>query len=113
MCAWRTPQEQPCVALSSFSPPRSPPCPPSCPPPANGRYAINRLADPRGGRAPWPPFAEVDLAALARSLGCPAHKVDGHAELVAALEEVVPTLAAREEPLLLDVNVTVGPDVQP
>ncbi|MEV5554197.1 thiamine pyrophosphate-dependent enzyme [Nonomuraea wenchangensis] len=81
---------------------------------ANGRYAImDRLADQRGGKAPWPPFDEVDLAALARSLGCPARKVDGHAELVAALEEVVPTLAAREEPLLLDVSVTVDPDFQP
>ncbi|MED7927537.1 thiamine pyrophosphate-binding protein [Nonomuraea sp. LP-02] len=81
---------------------------------ANGRYAImDRLADQRGGKAPWPPFTEVDLAALARSLGCPARKVDGHAELVAALEEVVPTLAAREEPLLLDVNVTVDPGFQP
>ncbi|SEU38170.1 thiamine pyrophosphate-dependent enzyme [Nonomuraea wenchangensis] len=81
---------------------------------ANGRYAImDRLADQRGGKAPWPPFNEVDLAALARSLGCPARKVDGHTELVAALEEVVPTLAAREEPLLLDVSVTVDPDFQP
>ncbi|WP_435831479.1 thiamine pyrophosphate-dependent enzyme [Nonomuraea wenchangensis] len=81
---------------------------------ANGRYAImDRLADQRGGKAPWPPFDEVDLAALARSLGCPARKVDGHAELVATLEEVVPTLAAREEPLLLDVSVTVDPDFQP
>ena len=81
---------------------------------ANGRYAImDRLADQRGGKAPWPPFDEVDLAALARSLGCPARKVDGHAELVATLEEVVPTLAAREEPLLLDVNVTVDPGFQP
>ncbi|MER7362048.1 thiamine pyrophosphate-dependent enzyme [Nonomuraea wenchangensis] len=81
---------------------------------ANGRYAImDRLADQRGGKAPWPPFDEVDLAALARSLGCPARKVDGHAELVATLEEVVPTLAVREEPLLLDVNVTVDPDFQP
>ncbi|GAA1759986.1 benzoylformate decarboxylase [Nonomuraea bangladeshensis] len=81
---------------------------------ANGRYAImDRLADQRGGKAPWPPFTEVDLAALARSLGCPARKVDDHAGLVAALEEVVPTLAAREEPLLLDVDVTVDPDFQP
>ncbi|MEW9546876.1 thiamine pyrophosphate-dependent enzyme [Nonomuraea sp. NPDC050783] len=81
---------------------------------ANGRYAVmDRLADQRGGKAPWPPFAEVDVAALARSLGCPARKVDGHAELTAALDEVVPTLATREEPLLLDVSVAVDPDFQP
>lgn len=81
---------------------------------SNGRYAVmDRLADKQGGKAPWPPFTEVDMGALARSLGCPARRVHGHAELVAALDEVIPSLAAREEPLLLDVTVTVDPDFQP
>ncbi|MET7332400.1 thiamine pyrophosphate-dependent enzyme [Nonomuraea sp. NPDC005650] len=81
---------------------------------ANGRYAVmDRLADKQGGKAPWPPFTEVDMAGLARSLGCPARRVDSYDELTAALDEVLPTLAAREEPLLLDVTVTVDPDFQP
>ncbi|RSN00281.1 thiamine pyrophosphate-binding protein [Nonomuraea sp. WAC 01424] len=81
---------------------------------ANGRYAVmDRLADRQGGKAPWPPFTEVDMTALARSLGCPARRVDGPAELAAAFDEVIPSLAAREEPLLLDVAVTVDPDFQP
>lgn len=81
---------------------------------ANGRYAImDHLADQRGGKAPWPPFTEVDMGALARSLGCPARRVDAYDELTAALDEVLPSLAAREEPLLLDVTVTVDPDFQP
>ncbi|MGI5284058.1 thiamine pyrophosphate-dependent enzyme [Nonomuraea polychroma] len=81
---------------------------------ANGRYAImDRLADQRGGKAPWPPFTEVDMSALARSLGCPAWRVEAYEELTAALDEVVPGLSAREEPLLLDVTVTVDPDYQP
>ncbi|WP_336207556.1 thiamine pyrophosphate-dependent enzyme [Nonomuraea sp. LPB2021202275-12-8] len=81
---------------------------------ANGRYAVmDRLADKHGGKAPWPAFGEVSLAATARALGCQARRVEGHGELVAALDEVLPTLAAREHPLLLDVNVTVDPDFQP
>ncbi|MFI7222506.1 thiamine pyrophosphate-dependent enzyme [Nonomuraea angiospora] len=81
---------------------------------SNGRYAImDRLADKQGGKAPWPPFTEVDMGGLARSLGCPARRVDSYDELTAALDEVLPSLAAREEPLLLDVTVTVDPDFQP
>ncbi|NRQ32233.1 thiamine pyrophosphate-binding protein [Nonomuraea sp. NN258] len=79
---------------------------------ANGRYAVmDRLADRHGGKAPWPPFTEVDVGALARSLGCPGRRVSGHEELTSVLDEVVPTLATRTEPLLLDVTVTADPDL--
>ncbi|MFC7590057.1 thiamine pyrophosphate-dependent enzyme [Nonomuraea antimicrobica] len=82
---------------------------------ANGRYAVmDRLADKHGGgKAPWPPFTEVDMGALARSLGCPALRVDSYDGLTAALDDVMPALATRESPLLLDVAVTVDPDFQP
>ncbi|NBE92794.1 thiamine pyrophosphate-binding protein [Nonomuraea sp. KC401] len=81
---------------------------------ANGRYAVmDRLADNQGGKAPWPPFTEVDVRGLARSLGCPARRVDSYDELTATLDEVVPNLPAREEPLLLDVTVAVDLDFQP
>ncbi|MGW0801987.1 thiamine pyrophosphate-dependent enzyme [Nonomuraea sp. NPDC002799] len=81
---------------------------------ANSRYAVmDRLADKQGGKAPWPPFTEVDMGGLARSLGCPARRVDAYDELTAVLDKVLPSLSAREEPLLLDVTVTVDPDFQP
>ncbi|TMR98075.1 thiamine pyrophosphate-dependent enzyme [Nonomuraea basaltis] len=81
---------------------------------ANGRYAVmDRLADQQGGKAPWPPFTEVDMGGLARSLGCPARRVEAYDELTAVLDEVLPALSAREEPLLLDVTVAVDPDFQP
>ncbi|HEX4811384.1 MAG TPA: thiamine pyrophosphate-dependent enzyme [Nonomuraea sp.] len=77
---------------------------------ANGRYAImDRLAGQQGGKAPWPPFTEVDMSMLARALGCPARRVTGHDALTAALDEVLPTLATRDEPLLLDVAVDPDP----
>ena len=35
----------------------------------------------------------------------PTNSVTTHEELTAALDEVVPTLATREEPLLLDIVI--------
>ena len=72
---------------------------------SNGGYAImDRLAERQGGEPPWPSF-DVDVAALARAFGCPAERITTHAELVRALDDVVPTLAERTEPLLLDVVI--------
>ncbi|MES0832797.1 thiamine pyrophosphate-dependent enzyme [Nocardiopsis tropica] len=81
---------------------------------ANGRYAImDRLAEHRGGKPPWPAFGEVSLAALARGLGCPAVEVRAHGDLVRVLDEVVPGLAGRDEPLVLDVAVVPDPTFAP
>ena len=80
---------------------------------ANGRYAVmDRLAEQHGGKAPWPAFDEVSMAGMARALGCEAIRIDDHGELTAALDDVLPTLAARREPLLLDVSVSVDPNFQ-
>ncbi|GAB2915513.1 thiamine pyrophosphate-dependent enzyme [Nonomuraea fastidiosa] len=82
---------------------------------ANGRYAImDRLAERHGGgKAPWPAFTEIDMAALAGSLGCPAVKVGSHAELTAVLDDIMPVLPDRDSPLLLDVAVAVDERFQP
>lgn len=72
----------------------------------NGGYAVmDRLASVQGGRGPWPGFAEVDPATIAQGFGCPSRRITGHAELVGVLDEVIPTLGDRTEPLLLDVHV--------
>lgn len=81
---------------------------------ANGRYAImDRLAEQAGGRAPWPAFEEVDVSVLAAGLGCPAERVDSYEDLVKALDEVVPTLADRTAPLVLQVAVVPEPTFEP
>ena len=73
---------------------------------ANGRYAImDRLAEMEGASGPWPAFEEVDVAAVARGFGCPAQRISDHDELLRVLDEVVPTLAQRREPLLLSVDI--------
>jgi benzoylformate decarboxylase len=75
---------------------------------ANGGYAVmDRLAEGHGGTGPWPAF-HVDVSGLARALGCPSLRVEEHGELLRALDGVLPSLAGREEPLLLEV--VVAPD---
>ncbi len=72
---------------------------------SNGGYAVmDKLMEQQGGKAPWPGFA-VDIAGIARAFGCPARTVSEHGELLATLDEVVPSLGSRDEPLLLEVVV--------
>jgi benzoylformate decarboxylase len=76
---------------------------------ANGRYAVmDRLAEPRGKPGPWPPFESLDIAAMARAMGCPAKRIEDHADLLSAFDEHLPGLAGRQEPLLLEI--VVAPD---
>jgi benzoylformate decarboxylase len=73
---------------------------------ANGRYAVmDRLAEMEGAHGPWPAFEEVDVAAIARGFGCPAQRISDHGELLRVLDDVIPTLAQRREPLLLSVDI--------
>jgi benzoylformate decarboxylase len=72
---------------------------------SNRGYAImDRLAERRGEPAPWPSF-DVDVAAMAVAQGCVARRISVHDDLLRTLDEVVPELATRAEPLLLDVAI--------
>ena len=73
---------------------------------------MDRLVERHGGTGPWPAFAEVELATIARGFGCPAERITTHDELLSALDDVVPTLADRDEPLVLDVLVAPTLDVR-
>jgi thiamine pyrophosphate-dependent acetolactate synthase large subunit-like protein len=73
---------------------------------SNGGYAImDRLAAQAGGRAPWPSFSDIDIAGLARSLGCRALDVRTHDELARAFGDTIPPLPSLSEPLLMNVAV--------
>ncbi|MFI6345797.1 thiamine pyrophosphate-binding protein [Streptomyces sp. NPDC050560] len=77
----------------------------------NGGYAImDRLAARHGAPGPWPGFEDVRVHRLALALGCPAEHITDHAALTAALDGLVPTLASRRTPLLLDVALTGDDD---
>jgi benzoylformate decarboxylase len=73
---------------------------------SNGRYAVmDRLAQAAGGEGAWPAFNNVDIAGISQRLGCPARRVASHEELVSTFDEVLPGLAGRGEPLVLEVVV--------
>jgi benzoylformate decarboxylase len=76
---------------------------------ANGRYAImDQLAANTGKTAPWPAFDTVDVVSIAHGFGCPAVRVESHDELLAQLDDIIPGLARREEPLLLEVAIAAN-----
>jgi benzoylformate decarboxylase len=71
---------------------------------ANGRYAVmDGLARAAGAPAAWPAFGSIDIAGMARCLGCPAVNISTHDELLQTFDEVLPDLAARREPLLIEI----------
>jgi benzoylformate decarboxylase len=79
----------------------------------NGGYAImDRLAEHEGGASAWP-NVDVDIAGLAEIFGCESRRLADLESLKATLDEVVPGLAERNEPLLLEVTVEPDSDFQP
>jgi benzoylformate decarboxylase len=74
---------------------------------SNGGYAImDKLAENSGrGRAPWPSFTEITMSGLAEALACSAVRITTHGQLVATLADVLPGLAERTGPLVLDIQV--------
>jgi thiamine pyrophosphate-dependent acetolactate synthase large subunit-like protein len=73
---------------------------------ANGRYAVmDALAGRHGGTGAWPGFESVDIGGLARSLGCPSVRVESHDDLTRVLDDVLPGLSGRREPLVLECVV--------
>jgi benzoylformate decarboxylase len=73
---------------------------------ANGRYAVmDALARARGGTGAWPAFDSVDIAGIARCLGCRSIRVKTHEELLRTFDEVLPGLVDRRQPLLVEVAV--------
>ncbi|HEX3266826.1 MAG TPA: thiamine pyrophosphate-dependent enzyme [Gaiellaceae bacterium] len=76
----------------------------------NGGYAImDRLAEHEGGASAWP-NVDVDIAGLAEIFGCDARRIADLDTLRQVLDQVVPGLADRKEPLLLEVTVEPDPD---
>jgi thiamine pyrophosphate-dependent acetolactate synthase large subunit-like protein len=71
----------------------------------NGGYAVlDQLAERYGGRGPWPGF-DVDVAAIARALGCSAERISEWPRLCGVFDDVVPGLAGRTEPLVLEALI--------
>ncbi|MFT3864243.1 MAG: thiamine pyrophosphate-binding protein [Solirubrobacterales bacterium] len=73
---------------------------------ANRRYAVmDGLAERAGGSGAWPGFGAIDIATLAAGFGCPARRIGDHGELIAALDELLPTLPGGDGPTVLQVEL--------
>ena len=73
---------------------------------ANGTYAVmDRLADKRGGKAPWPSFPQLSVATLAEGLGVQARRIKDFGALEAELSALAAPVGATGAPLLLEVGV--------
>ncbi|MEO6944068.1 MAG: thiamine pyrophosphate-dependent enzyme [Lacisediminihabitans sp.] len=72
----------------------------------NGGYAVmNRLAEQRGGTPAWPSFGTLSVSTIARGFGMESRVIESPDDLITTLDEVIPTLADRTVPLLLEVVV--------
>ena len=81
---------------------------------SNGGYAVmDRLMEKESGSPPWPSFSEIDISGLATAFGCAARRIGTPDELEQTLDEVVPGLADRDEPLLLEVAVVPDATFEP
>jgi benzoylformate decarboxylase len=73
---------------------------------SNGSYGVmDAQAGWQDKRAPWPQFPGVDIAQIARGLGCPATRVETYEEMAETLGEALDGLAARSEPLLVEAVI--------
>jgi benzoylformate decarboxylase len=73
---------------------------------ANGAYGVmDAQAHARGGRPAWPQFPGLDIAGMARALGCPATRVETYDELRATLTEAIGGLRDARTPLLVEAVV--------
>jgi benzoylformate decarboxylase len=74
---------------------------------ANGSYAVmDAQAHDAGRSAAWPQFGDLHITQIAQGLGCPAQRITSYTELLKTLDDALPTLTHRPEPLLLEVVVT-------
>ena len=81
---------------------------------SNGGYAVmDRLMEKESGSPLWPSFSGIDISGLATAFGCAARQVGTPDELELTLDEVVPGLADRDEPLLLEVAVVPDATFEP
>jgi benzoylformate decarboxylase len=57
-------------------------------------------------QARGPRSAHSYIAAIATGMTCASRRISTHDELIETLDEIVPTLRTRSEPLLLDVRIS-------
>jgi thiamine pyrophosphate-dependent acetolactate synthase large subunit-like protein len=73
---------------------------------SNGNYGVmDSQARWRGERAPWAQFPGLDIAGIARGLGCPAIRVETYEQMAETLGETLDGLAQRTQPLVVEAVI--------
>jgi benzoylformate decarboxylase len=73
---------------------------------SNGNYGVmDAQAGWQGTRAPWPQFPGLDIAAIARGMGCPATRVETYQQMTETLGPALDGLAASSRPLLVEAVI--------
>lgn len=73
---------------------------------ANGGYAVmDRQATERGEKPAWPGFAEISIAHLSASLGCPARRVETAGQLRGVAARWQGSASELTEPLVVEVSL--------
>lgn len=75
----------------------------------NARYLVMDRQTARRGKIPWPSLEGVRVDRLAEALGVPSVRVSAVEHLVGVLDEVMPGLRERDQPLVVDVRLDTAP----
>jgi benzoylformate decarboxylase len=75
----------------------------------NGRYLVMDRQTARRGKIPWPSLEGVRVDRLAGALGVSSVRVSAVEHLVEVLDEVMPGLRERDQPLVVDVRLDAAP----
>ena len=71
----------------------------------NARYLVMDRQTTRRGKIPWPSLEGIRVDQLAGALGVPSVRVSAVEHLVEVLDEVMPGLRERDQPLVVDVRL--------
>ena len=71
----------------------------------NARYLVMDRQTARRGKIPWPSLERVRVDRRAGALGVPSVRVSAVEHLVKVLDEVMPGLRERDQPLVVDVRL--------
>jgi benzoylformate decarboxylase len=75
----------------------------------NARYLVMDRQTARRGKIPWPSLEGVRVDRLAEALGVRAVRISTPEHLIEVLDEVMPALRDRDQPLVVDVQLDVAP----
>lgn len=80
----------------------------------NGGYAVmDRLADIRQAKGPWPSFGDISISTIAVGLNVESVNVTQYQHLIVILDKVTHDLGSRRTPLVIEIEVEADEIFEP